>query len=245
MSKKLTLYLTKGLPGSGKSTWAKSMIDKSKGQIVNVCKDDLRFMLRNGESSKATEKFVKEIRDFITKEAINKGCSVIWSDTNLHPSHELRAKELVKELDIRFEIKDFTEVPLETCIAQDLKRFNSVGEKVIMKMYNEFLKPQKVINHLEQNKALPKAIICDLDGTLSLFKDIYNGLDENGKPIYLNLRNPYDASTSDKDLLNEPVANVIRQFFKAKYEIIFLSGRLETYRTATEKFLKKLLKKII
>jgi len=44
-----------------------------------------------------------------------------------------------------------------------------------------------------QDTNLPKAIICDLDGTLSL----------------LNGRDPYIASECDKDKLNEPVANLI------------------------------------
>lgn len=40
---------------------------------------------------------------------------------------------------------------------------------------------------------LPKAILCDLDGTLAL----------------LQKRNPYDASVAENDLVNYPISNIL------------------------------------
>ena len=70
---------------------------------------------------------------------------------------------------------------------------------------------------------LEKAIICDLDGTLA----------------FANGRDWYNASTCDEDLLNEPVASVVRWAEDYGYTIIFLSGRMAKYKEPTEKFLAK------
>ena len=35
------VIITKGLPGSGKSTWAKKLIDKNPNQYKRINKDDL------------------------------------------------------------------------------------------------------------------------------------------------------------------------------------------------------------
>jgi hydroxymethylpyrimidine pyrophosphatase-like HAD family hydrolase len=76
---------------------------------------------------------------------------------------------------------------------------------------------------VKQDKNLPKAIICNLDGTLALSGN----------------RNPYNASESDKDELNEPVASVLKTFAAKGYTILLVSGREETFREPTVRFLEK------
>jgi hypothetical protein len=73
---------------------------------------------------------------------------------------------------------------------------------------------------------LPRAIICDLDGTLAL----------------LGKRSPYDTARSSEDILNLPVANVIEVYAHQKtYDVrlILVSGREEKYRAVTEEWLAK------
>ena len=80
---------------------------------------------------------------------------------------------------------------------------------------------------------MQKAIICDIDGTLSLKHDG---------------RTWYDASTSDLDKPNKPVLALLRFIQEANWhglnseqdcQIIFVSGRQEKDREPTVKFLKK------
>jgi hydroxymethylpyrimidine pyrophosphatase-like HAD family hydrolase len=74
--------------------------------------------------------------------------------------------------------------------------------------------------------AKKKAIICDLDGTLAI----------------IDHRNPYDASTAMDDILNDPVANVIRVYANQQdipVSLILLSGREDKYRKVTEQWLNK------
>jgi len=179
----LKIILTKGLPASGKTTWAKDFIHErlvshnEKWKRIN--KDDLRAMLDNSKWSKQNEQFVLESRDFLVTTALLHGFNVIIDDTNLHPKHEQAMRDLADlmrnknekiktshPLEIEVEIKDFTDVDPKICIERDLKRSNSVGSKVIMQMYNQFIKPKPLI--VKNNPKLPDCIVCDLDGTLCL-----------------------------------------------------------------------------
>ncbi len=209
------VIITKGLPGSGKSTWAKKLIDKNPNQYKRINKDDLRAMLDNSKHSKDAEKFVLKIRNQIMLTALEEGKHVIIDDTNLHPKHEKDIRELTKGI-AEVIIQDFTDVELETCIKRDLNRLNSVGEKVIREMHNDFLTPKTENIIIDPN--LPHAIICDLDGTLAI----------------LNSRNPYDASLCENDGLNLVVASLIRDKL-----VLLVSGREDKYRQQTINFLGK------
>lgn len=77
--------------------------------------------------------------------------------------------------------------------------------------------------YCEQNPDLPKAIICDLDGTLAL----------------MNGRNPFDASKCDNDLIHHPVANLLKNYKTLGYKILLVSGRENVYKEPTLRFLEK------
>lgn len=216
----LTCILTRGLPGSGKSTWALDMIRKHPGQYKRISKDDLRFMLDASKWSKSNERFVLQARDTLILAALAADYHVIADDTNLNNKHEHHIRELVKG-QATVEIKDFTDVPLDVCIRRDLERPQSVGERVIRDMHRHYLQPKIVPPVYDPN--LPDAIICDLDGTLAL----------------IHGRNPYDASKCEQDQVNEPVADIVQeyQYHQGGYHILFTSGRSEEYREETQRWL--------
>ncbi|MBD2179131.1 AAA family ATPase [Pseudanabaena sp. FACHB-1998] len=207
-----------GLPASGKSTWAKNKVDKAPNSIKRVNKDELRAMLDNSYHSKGNEKFVLDMQDQIIKAALENGKHVIVDNTHLSPKHEARIRELIKGL-AGLEIVDFRHVPLETCIERDLKRFNSVGEKVIRDMYNQFIAPPRAAKPAH-NPDLPDVILCDLDGTIALIGD----------------RSPYDAAKCEQDLVNEPVRSILETSGKM---VIFVSGREDKYKPQTLAWLAK------
>lgn len=216
------VIFTKGLPASGKSTWAKKQVEKHPGCYKRVNKDDLRAMLDAGKWSKANEKFVESIRDQIILAALESGQHVIVDDTNFAPRHEEHIRQLVKgkgEVSVKF-----FEADLDECIKRDLQRPVSVGESVIRQMWRQFVfedpqPPQYVAD-------APAAIIVDLDGTLAI----------------LNGRSPYDASTCESDELCVPVANIVNNWRRQSYgseKVILLSGRQEKDREPTERWLAK------
>lgn len=222
-----TVTILKGLPASGKSTWSKQMLDNHPGVYKRINKDDLRAMLDNAYWSPGNEQFVLKVRDLMIVEALKEGKHVIIDDTNLDPKHETCIRELVREYmketgeEVKVEIKEF-DTALEECIKRDSKREAKVGEKVIRDTHDRYLNPTaRMPFYRDQDTTLPKAIICDIDGTLAL---IHN-------------RNPFDASRCERDLINEPVARIIRQYSELGHKIVLLTGRPSTYRVQTMNWL--------
>ena len=216
------IIMMKGLPASGKSTWAKQFLrDRNflgeKWKRVN--KDDLRAMLDESRWSRENEKFVLALRDDLIVLAIVKGYNVIVDDTNYAPKHEESFREVAKRWKVGFEIKDFSDVSPEECIKRDLARPNSVGSKVIMQMYNQYIKPKA--EPIKKNPQLPLCIVCDLDGTLCLFDG-----------------DPYERDFT-QDRVNEPVADIVRRFAESGTKVFYVSGRKDKFRGQTEQWLKK------
>jgi predicted kinase len=221
--KEIIIY--KGLPGCGKTTFALETLDLYPGKYKRINKDDLRAMLDCSRWSKENENFVLQLRDHIVIQALHEGKSVIIDDTNFHPKHAIRMKEIANELgqNVQVQIKDFTDVPIEECIKRDLARPNSVGEKVIRQMHEQYLKP-KVIQRTH-NPNLPTVILCDLDGTLCLFGD----------------KNPYQRDF-ENDIPNYAVVRLLKKLDEdeyADYSIIFFSGRSDKYKNTSLDWIEK------
>ncbi len=216
---KLVVVLTKGLPGSGKSFWA-----KQQAGYKRISNDDLREMLDGGVWNPKHERFMLRTRDALIMQALAEGHNIIVDATHLNPKHEAHIRELVKNL-AEVTIQDFCDVPLKTCIERDLKRLHSVGYKVIMDMYDRYLKPEPpLIPSIEYDINLPDCIICDLDGTIALN----------------NWRSPYDASECEKDPVNQPIVSILRAYcnWLKNIQLIFVSGRDGKYQSQTMKWLQ-------
>jgi AAA domain len=173
-------------------------------------------MIDGGKWTPDNEKLVLKIRDAIITESLKAGKHVICDDTNFVDKHQDRLRQLASESGASFEIKDFSDVPLEECLARDKKRPNYVGEAVIMKMWNQFLKPVPPV--IPVNPDLPYCVIVDIDGTVAL----------------MNGRGPFDWHSVGTDLPNEPVCHLVRGI---RDKVIFVSGRDAVCRAATEKWL--------
>jgi predicted kinase len=213
------LLMLKGLPASGKSSWAKQyVLDQPANTWKRVCKDDLRAMLDTSRWSPGSEKLVLKIRDAIVTEALQSGSNIIVDDTNFEPKHEARLRQLAKEHGAEFEEKYF-EVDVEECIIRDLKRLNSVGADVIRAMHRKYLAPP--VQAPVYDATLEEAIICDLDGTICL----------------LNGRDPYDASTCEHDLPNGKILELLTRLTSDGKKVIFVSGRRLTHLSQTVRWL--------
>jgi len=210
----IKVYLTKGLPASGKSTWAKDLISKNPNQYKRINKDDLREMLDNSKHSDDAEKFILNVRDSLILMAIEKGKHVIVDDTNLASKHEDRIRLLIKGK-AELVIQDFTDTPVDECIQRDLKRSKPVGESVIRKMYNQFLKKTEEYN---ENLCLPVAIIVDIDGTLAK----------------MNGRSPFEWSKVGEDFCNNTIRRIVNGY---KGKVIIFSGRDGVCKDDTVKWL--------
>ena len=133
------LIMMRGLPASGKTTWARGVVAESQGRCKRVCKDDLRDMLDAGLWSAENEEYVLRVRDSLVNSFLGEGLDVIVDDTNLHPKHERRLREIARGRKASFAVRDFTYVPLDECIRRDSQRERRVGPDVIRSMYDRFL----------------------------------------------------------------------------------------------------------
>lgn len=233
----LKVIMTRGLPASGKSTWAKAKVLEGGWKRIN--RDDLRAMIDAGQWSKENEKFIISVRNTLLQEALRAGSSVIIDDTNLPSRNFKDVCDAVYPLGLDVWVEEkFFSVDLDVAIERDSHRGTaSVGATVITDMHKKFLRggvlPQRTVNvsqnfikALEQDNAAPKAIIVDLDGTLAIMGD----------------RSPYDASNCHLvDEPHGPVVETVRLFWKAGYNILFVSGREAKDRDPTLTFITRAL----
>jgi len=216
-----TLIMTKGLPGSGKTTWAKEQL--TRPGIARVNKDDLRRMLHNGIWNPKNETFVKAVRDFIVNWALQKGIDVIVDDTNFAPQHEVTMRDIAGYCGAQFEVKDFTNVPLNVCLQRDQTRplDERVGQDVIVRMYRQYLKAAKPAPP-PVAYGVPEAVICDIDGTVAM---------GDGRGFY-----DWDKVDGDKPRFD--IIAVVKRVASGR-KLIFMSGRKDLCREKTEKWLKE------
>lgn len=218
----MKLTITKGLPASGKTTWAK----KQNAHRIN--KDDLRAMLNNGVWSKHNEKHILEVRDMLAKHFLMTDHDVIIDDTNLHPKHEQNLRTLVDDLNdqgfnITFHVKDFTDVPLDVCLERDKKREKPVGRKVIKRMHRQFFKEDpKPLDIKIFDPALPYCVIFDLDGTLATIGD----------------RSPYNGQECLVDYVNTSVRELYWKMTAGDTKAIIFSGRNGESEPETREWLR-------
>lgn len=216
----MKLIMTRGLPASGKTTWALQQVDKDQGHTKRVNKDDLRAMADNGKWSEKREDMIRKARDILAGLYLSNGCDVIVDDTNFHPIHEVELKKLAAVHGAEFEVKDFY-VPVGEAIERDAKRTNAVGTKVIRQMWSQY-----VCQPAPELIDAPFAIICDIDGTLAHMKN----------------RGPFDWKKVGNDTCDGAVAHVLETYKSGDAQanhvkIILFSGRDGSCRPETEAWL--------
>ncbi len=211
------LLCLRGLPGSGKTTYAKELANKG---WVRVNKDDLRAMLNNSKFSKENESYILSLRDEIIISSLVQGKNVVVDDTNLDPKHLIAFESIAGEFLADFEIR-FFDTDLQECIRRNALREKPVPEKVIYQMHERYLTPPPQVITYDDNKE--ECIIVDIDGTLAHIADG---------------RSPYDASRAMNDSLDDAVSVITAMFYNHGYKVIILTGRDEEHREVTEEWLK-------
>ncbi len=131
------VIITKGLPSSGKTTWARSVLAAEPGRYKRVNKDELRAMLDSSRHSKDNEAFIEAVRDHLILAALAAGKDVIVDDTNLDSRHETHIRRMVEDR-AEVVVKVF-DVGLDECIERDRARVAPVGERVIRQMHRDYI----------------------------------------------------------------------------------------------------------
>ena len=132
------LIICRGIPASGKSTWAKQWVLEDPEHRVRINQDDIRLMLGKYWVP-SREKLVQEIQFDAIIEALNREFDVVIDNTNLNNKVLDQFNRLIKTFeDYEIEYKDFFDTPLSVCIERDKNRDLQVTEKVIRSFYNNY-----------------------------------------------------------------------------------------------------------
>lgn len=226
-----------GISGSGKSTWAADHIEKNPNYI-RINRDSIRHQITGSDKnilSRDKEKLVTKIQDEQIRTALFSSYNVIIDNTHLRLKY---ISEIVNKYNhlADIKIKIFSD-NLYKCQERVIKR-DGVSTKVdyIEKQYNQFknLKITKEIfpkleKEYTQNtdlKYLDRCIICDLDGTLSLYDS--------------NKKSPYNRDF-ENDEINTSIETLLKLYSSSikNSHIFFFSGRNGKYRNQTIEFLTK------
>lgn len=176
MSKKIIVLV--GISGSGKSSYAASLVQSNPQEFVLVNRDKIRELLfgyteesvsdyYQRKDLSALEKQVTLYEDTLIHEGLNLDKTVVVDATHL----EKRYLERYKFWNVPVEYKHF-DVELGVAVWRDLKRARTVGEDIIKKQYDKYKNLERVedFEPLEfiNNNELPTCIIYDIDGTIAI-----------------------------------------------------------------------------
>ena len=143
------IILCRGIPGSGKTTWAKQWALEDPEHRVRFNNDDIRNMLGKYWVP-SREDLVKSLRSAFLLNSMSYGFDIVIDNMNLNPKEleyynrvldgwnnpEWVTPDVVKPK-YSLEFKDFF-TPLQECIERDSKRPNPTGEEVIRKTYERY-----------------------------------------------------------------------------------------------------------
>lgn len=218
-----TMYILRGIPASGKSTWRTNM------NLAYINRDTLRL-----ENPNASEKEITQLQNDFVRNSMQSGIDFIIDNTHVRPKSYQQYIVEASNYGYAVEVVEFR-TPFIECIQNNLKRARQVPESIIFKMahdigwYEEELKV-----YFGAQKEKRKAIIVDLDGTLCDITHRRQWVIEKPK----NWKMFFAGIAEDK--VNRAVASIIERY-NCSYDtdVILVSGRGEEHREETGKWLRK------
>lgn len=210
-----TLHIMKGLPASGKTTFARELVAKG---AVRVNRDDLRAMMHNGKWSRRNEPEIINAEKSIVRNCMSAGRDVVVDDTNL--LHNIW-ESFVSPTGGKQRVHDFTHISPEECVQRDMARQTGrVGPAVIYRMAAQA--------GLLQFTGRP-IVICDIDGTLADLRHRLHYVQQTPKD--------WDSffARCDEDRVYHDVLDQVEELSKT-HDIVFVSGRRGDAQTASATF---------
>jgi predicted kinase len=247
-----TLVITRGLPASGKTTWAREWVLQDRRR-ARVNRDDLRVMMFGRDRlPNPQEEAVSAVQQAAVEALLRAGHDVVVDDTHLRVRYGRVWADLAQRVGARFEVQDLTGVPLEVCLERDAARVaaghRGVGAAVLRDLHARFVAPGRLPpitataaprptgpaeaagvrartgeGTYVPDPGLPPAWLVDVDGTLALMQG----------------RSPYEWHRVGEDAPNPPVVELVRSLRAAGNAIVVVSGRDGVARRATGAWLAR------
>lgn len=134
-----TLHICRGLPGSGKSTYAKEWVAADPGWRARVNRGDVRNAVHPAYVGAETEKATTIVSHAAIGALLRNGWAVIVDDTNLNPAHVRRLLDIAYNSGADVAWHDFEMHPHAAKLAQqDRPESERVADEVIDR-FAEFL----------------------------------------------------------------------------------------------------------
>lgn len=245
MNKKI--ILTRGIQGSGKSTWARKWVEEDPEHRIRINNDDIRNMLGKYWVP-SRETLVSNTKRDIALSALYAGYEIVIDNMNLNPKEVKFWEDIVNKHNnfvddkiktksdqvfykYEIEFKDFF-IPLEECIRRDAMRPNPIGEKTIRdtwRRYKHFIQTSEVeryVNNLKRYEGKPKCIVIDMDSTVCFNMSKRPWFGEGAAEGMIN------------DVPNTGVCDIIRQL-QEEYLIVVVTGRDTSQEEVTKQWLAK------
>lgn len=131
------VIITRGLPASGKSFFAKQWVLEDPEHRVRINQDDIRLMLGKYWVP-SREPLVSHIQQEAICRAMSLGLDIVLDNTNLNPKVLKSLSDVAISNEYEIEYKDFFDTPLSTCIERDKNRELQVTEKVIKGFFEKY-----------------------------------------------------------------------------------------------------------
>jgi predicted kinase len=225
------LLLTRGLPASGKSTWAKAWVAEDAEHRARVNRDDTRLNVYGKPYglSRTQEDNITKVQSATVETLLRTGLDVVVDDTNLNAKFAKDWLKLAAKVGADVEWHDeFLDVTMQVCLTRDQRReVGQVGDAVIWSFYNRYLKHGKpkrptldadalpVVEPYTGTPGKPKAFLVDIDGTIAS-----NGTDRDHPN-----RGYFEWHRVGEDLPVKPIIDIVLHFEAAGLVPIFVSGR--------------------
>ncbi|MGV1079755.1 MAG: AAA family ATPase [Candidatus Nanopelagicales bacterium] len=235
----MTLHLTRGLPGAGKTTWAREWLTTGNGgpKRARVNRDDLRDMLfgQRVGLSWPQEEFITAASQWLVSELLRRKLDVVVDDMHLRPKYVKAWQTITDDL----EVHEFP-VSVDEAVARDAQRSAPVGREAIEGLARKFLPGGRFLSldatqttarqddttliemdPYEDKDGLPWAVLCDVDGTIALHGE----------------RSPYDLTRVHEDVPHSRVIDILASLVGDGRRVVFMSGRNESVRQATREWI--------
>ena len=239
------VILTRGIQGSGKSTWAMTWVKSDPKHRIRINWDCLRNMF--GEywvEDREKLDVISDMTDAFLKAPMEKGWDIVIDNMNLSPKSWKYAQDKIDEYNkihtkyqYELQFKDFFDVTLEECIRRDSLRPNPIGEAVLRRTYRQYRTfiatelSKKYVNGLKKyDKTKKNCILVDMDATLCF--------NTTGRPFF-----GHGAAEGMKDDIPcMEICHLVNNYIlDDSVEVIILTGREDTpeIRKATEQWLNE------
>lgn len=235
------LIICRGIPASGKSTWAKNWVAEDPTHRARFNWDDARNMMGPyWVPERENSGILKDLRTTFLETAMRLSWDIVIDNMNLNPKELAYYRDLVKNHNnlnpnnqYKVETKDFY-TPVDVCIERDSKRENPIGEKVIRDIWRKYKQDiwlresEAKINSLKTyDSTKPDCILVDMDGTLAF--------NLQGRPFY----GPGTVESIQYDTPLISTVSILRAMkMTGTCKVIIVTGRDESCQEATEQWLK-------